>query len=287
MTDEQIRAMQAEIAAELGRRAQSEQQPQQPATPTTPEKFSFAGQEWATKEQAEAAAMAAFRAREEKIAQLEAERQQRANQPPPQVVAPGAAPTFDKDKYLKTFVDDPMGAARMQLSEMLFAGMPALQGLDPAQVLRETMFTAHAANQRLAELEMRANHPEVPWHDNRAIEAIEKMREAIQMPNNAQGRERAIEALQARGFMPNRQRFEQERQQQFQQAPQPGNVQQMPSRPIQPWETPSARPAPTIPYGGSTPGDMSVEDFETYFAGLPLEQQIAMRDALRRKASGE
>lgn len=282
MTDAEIKAMQAFLAqAEAERGQQTESQPAQP-----PQKFAFAGQEWTSQQEAEAAALRKFQEQEQRIRELEAA-QQTARPQPQQAAVPGTPKQLDQQKYFKLLTEDPIAANKMLLRATLF-GDPDAE-LDPVPVLQQSVVAGFQAQAKIAELELRSNHPEVPWHDPKVMQLIDQTCGQINMPTNAIGRERAVERLQAYGMLPSRANFEQMRQQQMQQAApqqQPNNVRPMPQRDV--WETQTrATPPPQIPAGGQTAGlDPTNSDFDTWFMSLKPEQRVAVRDQMRKQAAG-
>lgn len=285
MTEELKQALQQMIQQQLAQTQPQPPLPEQAQPVQTPQKFVFAGQEWDSKEAAEAAAAEWYKRQEAKLRELEAKAQ--TVQQPPAVQQPQQAPQFDQTRYFELLTKDPVEAQRMAMRQMLFnnadARDPNGNPIDPALFLRNTIITAHTSAERLAELEMRANHPEVPWTDPDVLRKIEEMRVARNLPANAHGRELAIESLQARQLLPTRYHYEQQAAQSQQQPPQ--NVRSMPTRPAQPWETQRPQPAAQIPTGGAQAGDMGVEDFEQYMLSLDPIQAKAMRDAIRQQAA--
>lgn len=286
MTEEQKKAAEAYLAQLMSDRGiTSPEGNQQPQTPAAPQKFTFAGQEWETKEAAEAAYAAWYKEQEQKLQSIQRQQQQSAVAPPV-TQQPATPPRFDQQQYFKVLTEDPIEAQKMALRQILFGNAEARDAagnlIDPAPILQQGIMSSFQTTNEVMELKMRASHPEVPWHDPKAMEAIEQMRVSSNLPNNAQGRELAVERLQARGLMPTPRDMEQRRQQWQQQQQPRQNVAQMPRDNTPVWATNRPDPPPVIPAGGAQ-GEMSQEDFETWFSGLSLLQQRALRDEMRQQ----
>jgi hypothetical protein len=197
--------------------ADNETTPQDPIAPfvnggqaqTQEDKYTFAGQEWPSKQ-----------ACEEAYAKSWSELQARANaavqqQPTQQSTVTGRESVgyqYDKaqfsKEYLTTLADDPIEAQRKSLNILLFGTPTPPAGLDAVSAIRANITSGLRSSAELDTIKLRAEHPEINFTHPNTLKTLGEIRTHYGLADNFAGNEAAIALGQTRGALPTRQHME-------------------------------------------------------------------------------
>lgn len=167
-------------------------------------KFSFAGQEFENREAAERWASQQWETKDrearEAQAQLQAMQAMRQQPAPTQFVTGKESASWDHSKWLNRLAEDPTAIDQV-LKFRLFGDANAPQ--DPMELMKASWAETARLRNEMMVMNLKANHPEIPWNDPRAIQLIE------QTKNTGGGSyEGAIAILQRDGQLPTRQQWQ-------------------------------------------------------------------------------
>lgn len=238
-----------------------------------PESFTFLGSTFKTKEECEQAVGQYLRSQDTEKAELKGQVAAAQHVPQKQQVVSGKEPEgYDHQKALEMFTQDGRKFIDYTLKAELF-GDPNMKG-SAIELIRNYMVESMQTSQKLQEIELKANHPEVNWSDQALVAAIGKVRAEMDLAPNLKGVESAIAIMQTRGQIPLRQQWAQQQAAQNGEQPQGYQPQMASVVPIGP---------PAVHRSGAAPSfDEEAFLMKMSDPSTPLEEKRKMHAALMR-----